>query len=102
MVRNAAVVALALAGSAFAAPIPEAQLLDDLSPDVAALVTGLGLGTLAPGLAGTLDTLGTDVKVKRQLLDDLSPDVATLVTGLGLGTLAPGLEGTLETLGTDV
>jgi len=29
------------------------------SPDVAALVTGLGLGTLAPGLAGTLDTLGT-------------------------------------------
>ena len=100
MVYNKAILALALAGSALAAPVP--QLLNDLSPDVATLVTGLGLGTLAPGLAGTLDTLGTDVKVKRQLLDDLSPDVAALVTGLGLGTLAPGLAGTLDTLGTDV
>jgi hypothetical protein len=99
MLYNKAIVALALAGSAVAAPVP--QLLNDLSPDVATLVTGLGLGTLAPGLAGTLDTLGTDVK-PRQLLNNLSPDVAALVTGLGLGTLAPGLAGTLDTVGTDV
>jgi hypothetical protein len=100
MIYNTAIVALCLTGSVLAAPVP--QLLDDLSPDVAALVTGLGLGSLAPGVAGTLDTLGTDVKVKRQLLDDLSPDVAALVTGLGLGSLAPGVAGTLDTLGTDV
>lgn len=93
------VVALAFASSTIAAPV--AQLLDDLSPDVGALVDGLGLDTLSPGLEGTLTTLGTDLKA-RQLLDDLSPDVGALVDGLGLDSLSPGLEGTLDTLGTDV
>jgi hypothetical protein len=97
---NTAIVALWLSSSALAAPVP--QLLDDLGPDVATLVTELGLGDLAPGLDATLDTVGTDVKAKRQLLDDLGPDVATLVTELGLGDLAPGLDATLDTVGTDV
>jgi len=96
---SAAIMGLALVFNAIATPVP--QLLDDLSPDVGALVDGLGLDTLSPGLEGTLATLGTDVKA-RQLLDDLAPDVAALVDGLGLDTLSPGLEGTLETLGTDV
>jgi len=60
------------------------------------------LGTLAPGLAGTLSAAGTDVKVKRQLLNDLSGPVGELVAGLGLVTLVPGLEGTLQAAGSDV
>ncbi|KAL5346437.1 hypothetical protein ACLOAV_008708 [Pseudogymnoascus australis] len=108
--------AAVFATAAVAAPvaqIPEvpvdAGLLAKLSPDVAALVTGLGLTTLAPGLASTLITLSEGLKVRdvsaeaevpvdAGLLAKLSPDVAALVTGLGLTSLAPGLASTLITL----
>ncbi|OBT63737.1 hypothetical protein VE03_06144 [Pseudogymnoascus sp. 23342-1-I1] len=107
--------AAVFATAAVAAPVAQAPatvpvdagLLAKLSPDVAALVTGLGLTTLAPGLAATLITLseglkvrttGTDVPVDAGLLAKLSPDVAALVTGLGLTSLAPGLAATLITL----
>src|SRR5690606_37491433 len=101
--------AAVFATAAVAAPvaqIPEvpvdAGLLAKLSPDVAALVTGLGLTSLAPGLASTLITLSEGLKVRdvsaeaevpvdAGLLAKLSPDVAALVTGLGLTSLAPGL-----------
>jgi hypothetical protein len=97
-----------LASAALTAPIverkadPNPQLLNDLSPDVATLLTGLGLGDLAVPVGGTVDTLGTDVKVKRRLLNDLSPDVVTLLTGLGLGSVAVPVGGVLNTAGTDV
>jgi hypothetical protein len=42
------------------------QLLNDPSPDVAALLTGLGLGGLAVPVGGIVGTLGTDV-LTRQL-----------------------------------
>ncbi|KFY68620.1 hypothetical protein V496_00924 [Pseudogymnoascus sp. VKM F-4515 (FW-2607)] len=108
--------AAVFATAAVAAPvaqIPEvpvdAGLLAKLSPDVAALVTGLGLTSLAPGLASTLITLSEGLKVRdvsaeaevpvdAGLLAKLSPDVAALVTGLGLTSLAPGLASTLITL----
>ncbi|KFY96074.1 hypothetical protein V498_02928 [Pseudogymnoascus sp. VKM F-4517 (FW-2822)] len=94
-----------------ASPVPvDAGLLAKLSPDVAALVTGLGLTSLAPGLAGTLISLSEGLKARQVpsvpgavpvdagLLAKLSPDVAALVTGLGLTSLAPGLAGTLISL----
>ncbi|KFY15891.1 hypothetical protein V492_01697 [Pseudogymnoascus sp. VKM F-4246] len=103
------------ATAAVAAPVAQAPevpvnagLLAKLSPDVAALVTGLGLTSLAPGLASTLITLSEGLKtrdvsaagvpVDAGLLAKLSPDVAALVSGLGLTTLAPGLASTLITL----
>ncbi|OBT94442.1 hypothetical protein VE01_07188 [Pseudogymnoascus verrucosus] len=104
--------AAVFATAAVAAPVAQAPavpvdagLLAKLSPDVAALVTGLGLTTLAPGLAATLVTLSEGLKTRQVgvpvdagLLAKLSPDVAALVTGLGLTTLAPGLAATLVTL----
>lgn len=104
--------AAVFATAAVAAPVAQAPavpvdagLLAKLSPDVAALVTGLGLTTLAPGLAATLVTLSEGLKTRQVgvpvdagLLAKLSPDVAALVTGLGLTTLAPGLASTLITL----
>ncbi|KFY74437.1 hypothetical protein V499_05553 [Pseudogymnoascus sp. VKM F-103] len=104
--------AAVFATAAVAAPVAQAPavpvdagLLAKLSPDVAALVTGLGLTTLAPGLAATLVTLSEGLKTRQVgvpvdagLLAKLSPDVAALVTGLGLTTLAPGLAATLITL----
>ncbi|OBT82268.1 hypothetical protein VE02_08905 [Pseudogymnoascus sp. 03VT05] len=104
--------AAVFATAAAAAPVAQAPavpvdagLLAKLSPDVAALVTGLGLTTLAPGLAATLVTLSEGPKTRQVgvpvdagLLAKLSPDVAALVTGLGLTTLAPGLASTLITL----
>jgi hypothetical protein len=61
MIYNTAIVALCLIGHALAAPVPQGELLGDLAPDVGALVDGLGLPTLSPGLEGTLETLGADV-----------------------------------------
>ncbi|OBT52627.1 hypothetical protein VE04_08626, partial [Pseudogymnoascus sp. 24MN13] len=104
--------AAVVATAAVAAPVAQAPavpvdvgLLAKLSPDVAALVTGLGLTTLAPGLAATLVTLSEGLKTRQVgvpvdagLLAKLSPDVAALVTGLGLTTLTPGLAATLVTL----
>ncbi|OBT46172.1 hypothetical protein VE00_02879 [Pseudogymnoascus sp. WSF 3629] len=104
--------AAVFATAAVAAPVAQAPavpvdagLLAKLSPDVAALVTGLGLTSLAPGLAATLVTLSEGLKTRQVgvpvdagLLAKLSPDVAALVTGLGLTSLAPGLAATLITL----
>ncbi|KAI5210598.1 hypothetical protein E4T39_00370, partial [Aureobasidium subglaciale] len=99
-----------VAFTAMAAPVPQDSaaaapgLLQDLSPEVVALLTALGLGGLAPPVGGIVTTLGQDVK-KRQapgLLEDLSPEVVALLTSLGLGGLAPPVGGIVTTLGQDV
>jgi hypothetical protein len=92
-----------LAAVATAAPVSSTekrQLLQDVSPDAAGLVSGLGLPTVGIPVGGIVDTVGQDVK--RQLLQDASPDVSGLVTGLGLPTVAAPVGGIVDTAGKDV
>jgi hypothetical protein len=93
-----------LAAVATAAPVSSTekrQLLKDLSPNAAGLVTGLGIPTVGVPVGGVLDTTSNDVK-RRQLLQDLSPEVSGLVTGLGLPTVAAPISGIVDTAGQDV
>ncbi|KAJ5089410.1 hypothetical protein N7532_008094 [Penicillium argentinense] len=93
------------------------KLLIELSPSVAALLTGLGLpsagvplgevvktaadvGDLLKDISGPVEDLLTVTgKDGDALLIKLSPEVAQLVTGLGLPSIATPLGSVVETLG---
>ncbi|KEQ99284.1 hypothetical protein AUEXF2481DRAFT_410604, partial [Aureobasidium subglaciale EXF-2481] len=97
-----------VAFTAMAAPVPQDSavaapgLLQDLSPEVVALLTALGLGGLAPPVGGIVSTLGVDVKKRQSLLQDLSPEVVDLLNRLGLSGLSAPVGGIVTTLGQDV
>lgn len=95
-------------------------LLIQLSPEVAALVSGLGLGALGvplggivasasglgglvtglgPYVNGLVTVLGADVGA---LLVGLSPEVAGLVSGLGLPTVGVPVGTVIATVGTSL
>lgn len=94
------------------APVPvDASLLSKLSPDVAALVTGLGLTTLPSGLAliliNTTPELKAridspvpvpDVPVDTAFLGSLTPKVSALVSSLGVTSISPEVASALNTL----
>ncbi|KAG9798534.1 hypothetical protein KCU75_g370, partial [Aureobasidium melanogenum] len=98
-----------MALSAMAAPLPQENsttaaapgLLQDLSPEVAALLASLGLGGLSPPVGSIVSTAGADVK-KRAFLDDLSPEVKDLLNRLGLSGLSPPVGDIVATAGKDV
>jgi hypothetical protein len=85
----------ALAVAVTAAPIASPQLLNDIAPPVAGLVTGLGLPTVGVPVGGVLEAASDNLK-KRQLLNDIAPPVAGLVSGLGLPTVGVPVGGVLE------
>ncbi|KAJ5478010.1 hypothetical protein N7530_003519 [Penicillium desertorum] len=60
-------------------------LLISLSPEVAGLVSGLGLPNVGVPVKNTLTVTGLNTK---NLLVELSPSVTSLVAGLGLTTIA--------------
>ena len=96
------------------------QLFVQLSPEVAELITGLGLGTAAAPLgrvvktAGDLGDLVKDVSDPvdqllhitnddgKHLLIKLSPDVAAAVAGLGLAPVGTALGSLLTTVGKNL
>ncbi|KAG9532590.1 hypothetical protein KCU93_g1104, partial [Aureobasidium melanogenum] len=71
--------------SALAAPLPQENsttaaapgLLQDLSPEVAALLTSLGLGGLAPPVGAVVATVGQDVQMIPSLPSLLQVDRVT-------------------------
>jgi hypothetical protein len=83
------------------APLPQAPvILQDLSPEVAALLVSLGLVGPAAPFGADIVTLGEDLK-KRQapgLLEDPSPSVAALVASLSLVAPAAPLGAVVATV----
>jgi hypothetical protein len=92
----------ALAVATTGAPIASPQLLKDLAPPVAALVSGLGLPGVGVPVGGVLEAASTNLKRDPQLLKDLAPPVAALVSGLGLPGVGVPVGGVLEAASTNL